>query len=88
MTTETLLGETGGYVVEAGEKGTISDQRKMDDMVTQLSAMFAGGEIDEESKKAAIDALNEAYWIATADNKKRYTPKKYRKEKDGDNPEG
>ena len=79
-TTEELLGESGGYIVAAGEKGNISDQRKMDEMVKQMSAMFAGGEIDEESKRLALEAITEAYWEHKVINQKRFTPKKYRKD--------
>ena len=81
-TTAELLGESGGYIVDAGEKGNISDQRKMDEMVQQMSAMFAGGEIDEESKRLALEALTEAYWEHKVMNRQKYTPKKYRKDEE------
>lgn len=73
---EDLLGSSGGYIVEAGEKGGARDQRRMAQMVTQLSAMFAGGEIDQESKDAAMAALNEVYWKHKTENRERYTTKK------------
>ena len=82
-TVEDLLGAEGGYIVEAGELGNLTDQRRMEQMVTQLSAMFAGGDIDEESKEAAMAALNEAYWRHKTENRQRYTPKKYRKDGEG-----
>ena len=75
-----LMGSEGGFIVEAGEKGTINDQRRMEQMVTQMSAMFAGGEIDEESKEKAMAALSEAYWRHKTENRQRFTPKKYRKD--------
>ena len=76
ITAEDLLGSAGGYIVEAGEKGNSRDQRRMEQMVTQLSAMFAGGEIDQESKDAAMAALNEVYWKHKEENRERYTTKK------------
>lgn len=78
VTVEDLLGPSGGYIVEAGEKGNSRDQRRMAQMVTQLSAMFAGGEIDQESKDAAMAALNDVYWKHKIENRQRFTPKKYR----------
>ena len=54
------------------------DQRRLNQMVTQLSALFAGGEIDEESKDAAMAALNEVYWKHKKENRQRYTTKKNR----------
>lgn len=79
-TAEDLLGPAGGYIVEAGELGNIRDQRRMSLIVTQLSALFAGGDIDEESKDAAMAALNEVYWKHKTENRERFTPKKYRKD--------
>lgn len=79
-TAEDLLGAEGGYIMEAGEKGGSRDKKRMQQLVTQMSAMFAGGEIDEESKDAAMAALNEVYWKHKIENRQRYTPKKYRKD--------
>lgn len=80
ITAEDLLGSAGGYIVEAGEKGGYRDVKRMEQMVTQLSAMFAGGDIDEESKDAAMAALNEVYWKHKQENRERYTTKKNKKE--------
>ena len=76
VTAEDLLGAAGGYIVEANEKGGSRDRRRMEQMVTQLSAMFAGGEIDQESKDAAMAALNAVYWKHKEENRERYTTKK------------
>ena len=76
VTAEDLLGAAGGYIVEANEKGNSRDRRRMEQMVTQLSAMFAGGEIDQESKDAAMAALNAVYWKHKEENRQRYTTKK------------
>lgn len=76
VTAEDLLGSAGGYIVEDGEKGTSRNQRRMAQMVTQLSAMFASGEIDQEVKDAAMAALNEVYWKHKTENRERYTTKK------------
>ena len=70
------LGAAGGYIVEANEKGGSRDRRRMEQMVTQLSAMFAGGEIDQESKDKAMAALNAVYWKHKEENRERYTTKK------------
>lgn len=93
VTAEDLLGPAGGYIVEAGEKGNSRDQRRMEQIVTQLSAMFAGGDIDEESKDAAMAALNEVYWRHKKENQEKYTNHRYRPKKGsngggGENPHG
>lgn len=81
-TTEELIEAAGGYIVEAGEKGGARDKKRMEQMVTQLSAMFAGGEIDQESKDAAMAALNEVYWKHKTENRERFTTKKNKKDQE------
>lgn len=58
-----------------GSKGA-NDAREIVDGVIGL---MAGGEVPEEDKKAILDAIQEAYYMAKTENKK-YTPKKYRKD--------
>ena len=77
-TTEYLLGSSGAYVVEAHEKGGAKAARDIDELVNEVTGMFAGGRLSDEALDGAMKALNEAYWIAKEKNKK-YTPKKYRK---------
>ena len=76
-TTEYLLGSSGTYVVEAHEKGGSKAARDIEQLVSEVTGLFAGGELSEESLEGAMKALNDAYWIAKAKNRK-FTPKKYR----------
>ncbi len=80
-TTEYLLGSSGIIVAEAHEKGGAKAARDIDELVSEVTGMFAGGSLSEEALEGAMKALNDAYWIAKEKNKK-YTPKKYRKETD------
>ena len=80
-TTEYLLGSSGNIVAEAHEKGGAKAARDIDELVSEVTGMFAGGSLSEEALEGAMKALNDAYWIAKEKNKK-YTPKKYRKETD------
>lgn len=80
-TTEYLLGSRGIIVAEAHEKGGAKAARDIDELVSEVTGMFAGGSLSEEALESAMKALNDAYWIAKEKNKK-YTPKKYRKETD------
>lgn len=75
-TTEYLLGSSGAYVLEAHEKGGAKAARDIDKLVCEVSGLFAGGELSEESLEGAMKALNDAYWLAKEKNKK-YAPKKY-----------
>lgn len=78
-TTEYLLGSSGAYVIDAHEKGGAKAARDIEELVGEVTGLFAGGELSEESLEGAMRALNDAYWIAKEKNKK-YTPKKYRGE--------
>ena len=80
-TTEYLLGSSGIIVAEAHEKGGAKAARDIDELVSEVTGMFAGGSLSEEALEGAMKALNDAYWIVKEKNKK-YTPKKYRKETD------
>ena len=77
-TPEYLLGQSGMLVVAAHEKGGSKAARDIDELVSEVTGMFAGGRLNDEALDGAMKALNEAYWIAKEKNKK-YTPKKYRK---------
>ena len=45
----------------------------------EVSGLFAGGRISQDDKDAVMRAIQDAYWIAKEENKRKYTPKKYRK---------
>ena len=77
-TPEYLLGQNGLLVVAAHEQGGSKAARDIDELVSEVTGMFAGGRLSDEALDGAMKALNEAYWIAKEKNKK-YTPKKYRK---------
>ena len=69
-TTEYLLGSGGTYVVEAHEKGGAQSARDIEQLVSEVTGLFAGGELSEESLEGAMKALNDAYWIAKEKNRK------------------
>lgn len=64
-------------VVAAHEKGCSKAARDIDELVSEVTGMFAGGTLSENALDGAMKALNDAYWIAKEKNKK-YAPKKYR----------
>ena len=76
---DSLLGTSGILVVQAQEKGGAKAARDIDVMVSDVTAAFAGGRLDDEALDGAMQALTKAYWIAKEKNKK-YTPKKYLKD--------
>ena len=78
-TAEYLLGNSGMLVLAAQEQGGAKAARDIDELVSEVSGMFAGGQLSDEALEGAMKALNDAYWIAKEKNKK-YTPKKHRKD--------
>lgn len=77
-TAEYLLGNSGLLVVAAGEKGGSMAAKDIDELVGEVTGLFAGGKLSEDALDGAMKALNDAYWIAKERNKK-YTPKKHQK---------
>ena len=76
-TVEYLLGSDGLLVVEARERGGYRSARDINALVSELTGLFAGGEIAEDEKDGIMAALNQAYWISKEKNKK-YAPNKYK----------
>ena len=77
-TPEYLLGQSGMLVIAAHEQGGAPAARDIDELVSEVTGLFAGGRLSDDALDGAMKALNEAYWIAREMNQK-YTPKKYRK---------
>lgn len=62
------------FASQYGSRG----KRQAEELVNELSGMFAGGELSESDMDAVMIALQKAYFDCKKDNKK-YTPKKYLK---------
>ncbi len=72
-----LLTEDEEFVSDASAKYGSRGKRQAEELVAELSGMFAGGELSDSDKDAVMIALQKAYFDAKEENKK-YTPKKYR----------
>ena len=75
-TTEYLLSSGETLVVEAHERGGARDARDINELVGEVTGMFAGGKLSDDALDGAMRALNEAYWIAKDKNKKYGRKKK------------
>ena len=69
-TAEYLLGQGGMLVLAAQEQGGSKAAKDIDELVSEVSGMFAGGHLSDEALDEAMQALNKAYWIAKEKNKK------------------
>lgn len=75
---EYLLGSGGMLTVEARERGGAKAEKDISELVSEVTGLFAGGQLSEEAMEGAMRALNDAYWIAKDKNRK-YVPAKYRR---------
>ena len=73
-----LLTENEEFISKAGEKYGSRGKKYAQQLVTEVSGLFAGGDMDDADMDAVMRAITDAYWIAKEKNKK-FTPKKYRK---------
>jgi len=71
-----LINEGEAFVLSAAEVYGSRGRTGAEKLVTELSGLFAGGQMAEEDMDEMMLALQEAYWMAKKNNKK-YTPKKY-----------
>ncbi len=77
---EALMTDEEFFVVEAQERYGARGRKSAQKLIDNAQALFAGGDISDEDMDEVFKAITEAYWEAKEINKKKYTPKKYRKE--------
>lgn len=70
-----LVTDEEDFFLTAREKFGSKGGKDAEEMINGVIGLMAGGELPEEDKKAILDAIQEAYYIAKAENKK-YSPKK------------
>jgi transcriptional regulator with XRE-family HTH domain len=76
--TNYLLSEGDVFIIDAQDKFGYRGKKDAEELVGEVTGLFAGGEMAEEDMDAMMLAIQEAYIIAKKNNKK-YTPHKYRK---------
>ena len=78
VTIDSLISEEEEFVAAAYEQGGTKGAREAQTLVNEISGLFAGGKLSEDDMDAAMKAIQNAYWIAKEESKRKYTPKKYR----------
>ena len=71
-----LLTDDAEFIVSAEEQFGYRGRKDAEELVSELTGLFAGGEMAEEDMDALMLAVQQAYVDAKRNNKK-YTPKKY-----------
>lgn len=75
--TNYLMTEDEEFIFHAADRYGSRGKKQAEELVNELSGMFAGGELSESDMDAVMIALQKAYFDCKENNKK-YTPKKYR----------
>ena len=65
-----LMTEDENFVSEAAERYGSRGKRQAEELVAELSGMFAGGELSDSDMDAVMIALQKAYFDCKADNRK------------------
>ena len=81
MDAKYLRNEGNEFITLAKQKYGYRGAKQAEEIVAEVTGLFAGGELSEEDKDEVMQALQQAYWDAKEENKK-YTPKKYKKDSD------
>ncbi len=73
-----LLTEDEEFVMQAADQYGSRGKRQAEQLVAELTGLFAGGELSESDRDAVMIALQKAYFDCKADNQK------YSRKTDGD----
>ena len=69
----TALGTTTEDLLSSGEKTIVSAsgnaKMQLQELVLAVSGLFSGGQIGDEDRDAAMEAIIAAYWAAKTDNR-------------------
>ena len=76
-----LLDENVDFVLRANEQYGSHAMRQAMDLVADVRALWAGGELEEEDMDEIMQALQDAYWDAKKQNRK-YVSTRYREDHD------
>ena len=74
-----LLNDNELVVAQANEKYGTRGAKQAEQLMAEVTGLFAGGEMAEEDMDIMMKAIQDAYWIAKDKNKK-FAPKKNSKE--------
>ena len=77
VTIGTLITEEEEFIALANEQGGSRGAKEAEALVSEVSGLFAGGRLSDDEKDAVMRAIQNAYWIAKEESRRKYTPKKY-----------
>jgi len=75
VTIGALVSEEEEFVALANERGGSRGAREAEALVSEVGGLFAGGSLSDDEKDAVMRAIQNAYWIAKEESKRKYAPK-------------
>ena len=82
VSVESLISEDEEFVALAYEQGGSRGAKEAEALINGAQGLFAGGRLSEEEKDTVMRAIQNAYWIAKEENKRKFAPKKSRGRKE------
>jgi len=79
--TDYFLSQEANFFINSRKEFGYKGAKDAEELVNGMIGLMAGGELPDEDKATILDAMQEAFYMAKLENKK-YTPKKYRIEKE------
>ena len=73
-----LISEDEEFVIDASEEYGARGEMQASRLLKQISAMFAGGELNDEDKLAFVHQIQELYFDSK-EYSKRFIPERYKK---------
>ena len=67
-----FTGEEEDFVADATEMYGSRGRAQAENLVRQISGLFAGGSLDDEDKDAVMRSIMDAYWESKNENRYRY----------------
>lgn len=67
-----LMGEDERFVLKAGDEYGTRGAKQAEKLISDMSALYAGGELSDEDKDTVMRALQEIYWQSKARNVGKY----------------
>jgi transcriptional regulator with XRE-family HTH domain len=64
------------FVASAKQQFGYKGAREAKDLLARASALFAGGELDDDAKDVFFQSLTEVYFESKAEAREKFTPKK------------
>lgn len=76
ITTDELYSDRDRFISEAAAVGGTRARQSAQEVIDNMCALFAGGELSHEDKEEVMQIVMEAY-LRSREKNRRFTPKKY-----------